>query len=279
MRIVTEPTVTVMGRLLFRPHPDPSLQIPGDWMGHKGGDYEALGAFFAKGCYDSFGGSGRSCGENQREVIAQRHGSVLEHLVIPVYVTGITRACSLELNRHRPLAISQRSTRYTEEEDAAIVLEPYYAELHKLRPNPPGVSSRREDGRYESQVYADLEFIAQHVHHAEAALLRYAEEVEWLMARNPLGLTDKKELRKWARGKARNILPHALETRVGYTGNIRAWRWVIEARSSRHAEDEVRRLAHHLFVALSAEAPLYFKDYTAEMVRGIPEYTTEYRKV
>jgi len=262
MHIITEPTVTVMGELKFRPHPDLALQIPDDWKKHRGGDYEALGAFFAKGCYDSYGAQGRPCAENQREVIAQRHGSVLEHLVIPVYVTGITRACSLEVNRHRPLAISQRSTRYTEESGAAIVLSPYYARLHLAR----------ED-------WDEGNFIEGHVRSAREALRRYALEVEWLTARNPEGITDRKALRKWARGQARNILPHALETRVGYTANLRAWRWVIEQRSSRHAEDEVRRLAHHLFQALSAEAPLYFEDYQCEMVRGIPEYTTEYRKV
>jgi len=269
MQIVTEPTVTVVATTQFRPHPNTAYQIPDDWQGGYGHHYVGLGAFMAKGCYDSFGKGGRSCKENQREVIAQRHGSVLEHLMISVYVTGITRACSLELNRHRPLAISQRSTRYTEEEGAALVLEPYYAELYEkwYRATHPVLTS------------VEWSLINGHLEAAKHAFVRYGIEVERLMALNPFGLTNEKELRKWARGKARNILPHGLETRVGYTGNLRAWRWVIEARSSRFAEDEVRRLAHHLFVALSTEAPLYFEDYQSEMVRGITEYTTPHRKV
>jgi thymidylate synthase (FAD) len=96
---------------------------------------------------------------------------------------------------------------------------------------------------------------------------------------NPLNLTgfDK---RKWARGKARNILPHALETRITYTGNLRAWRWFIESRSDRHAEPEIRRLANVVLTTLRNEAPLYFEDFVnMGDYDGIPEWVPEFRKV
>jgi thymidylate synthase (FAD) len=271
VKIITRPTVTVVGTTRFHAHPQ--HRVPPTFTNDNARDTSnnavSLGAFAAKGCYDSFekdGNPGRSCEANQREVIQQRHGSVLEHVHVSVFVEGITRACSLELNRHRHLAISQRSTRYTEEDDAAIVLEPYYADLYN-RLGGSGELSEKESS-----------LILAHTIWAERALLEYKVEVNTLTQLNPLNLSGK-DLRKWARGKARNILPHGLETRGTYTGSIRAWRWVIEARSSRYAEDEVRRLAHHLFMAISAVAPLYFEDYRTEMVRGIPEFTTECGKV
>ena len=69
MKIITEPTVTVVGRMVFEEHP--VYKIPVD-----GTDLERLGAFAAKGCYDSYGEKGRACIDNQREIIMHRHGSV-----------------------------------------------------------------------------------------------------------------------------------------------------------------------------------------------------------
>jgi len=122
MRVILEPTVTTFSKQIFIEHP--VYKIPAD-----GNDAVKIGAFAAKGCYDSFGENGRANEENQRQVIEHVHGSVLEHIQVGVFIEGVTRGLSLESNRHRQNAISQRSTRYTAEEDAAIVLEPYYAEL------------------------------------------------------------------------------------------------------------------------------------------------------
>ena len=128
MRIITEPKATLIAKQVFLGHPE--YLIPED-----GNDATKIGAFAAKGCYDSFGVNGRANEANQSAILEHAHGSVLEHIVFTFFIEGITRGLSLESNRHRQLAVSQRSTRYTAEEDAAIVLEPYYAELYeKYRP-------------------------------------------------------------------------------------------------------------------------------------------------
>lgn len=260
MKVITQPRVEIVACTEFRGHPE--YAIPGD-----GDAATRTSSFAAKGCYDSFGENGRANAANQRQIIESRHGSVLEHVTASLFIEGITRALSLELNRHRHLAISQRSTRYTAEEDAAIVLDPYYAWLWDVKSTTPHVLSA---------VESDL--INGHVSVAEQAVSRYREEVEMLMQLNPNSLTGT-ELRKWARGKARNILPHALETRGTWTGNLRTWRHFIEMRSDRHAETEIRRLAAVVADVLIGWAPLYFADYKIEVVNGIPEYQTEYRKI
>lgn len=269
MKIITKPTVTVVGATTFREHP--VYEIPGD-----GTSLERLGAFAAKGCYDSYGRGGRPCRENQRRIVEARHGSVLEHLYVSLFIEGITRALSLELNRHRHFAISQRSTRYTKEEDAAIVLEPFYATLYERHRDYFDAATRH--GAFPQDAPEEAWLVYRHIASQVRAIEDYQREVQALMKLNPDGLTGF-ELRKWARGKARNVLPHGIETRGTWTGNIRALRHFIEVRSDRHAEPEIRRLANAVMEAVSPLAPVYFEDYTYEMVDGIPEWKTPYTKV
>jgi thymidylate synthase (FAD) len=272
MRVITQPKVTLLAKQIFLGHPD--YEIPDD-----GTDAVKIGAFAAKGCYDSFGKNGRANIKNQEAILEHQHGSVLEHVTFTLFIEGITRGLSLESNRHRQLAVSQRSTRYTAEEDCAVVLEPYYASLYdkyKVFIQNPKVD---DIGLVPNFSLDELNLIERHLTVMAHAVDAYASDVEMLMQMNPLGLTGF-DLRKWARGKARNILPHALETRITYTGNVRAWRWVIESRSDKHAEPEIRRLAVEIHRILNEECPTYFSDFAvSEIYDGIPVLTPKHRKV
>ena len=270
MKIITEPKVTVIAKQVFIGHPDYPIPSVGD-------DATKIGAFAAKGCYDSFGENGRANVKNQQAILEHQHGSVLEHINFTLFVEGITRGLSLESNRHRPLAVSQRSTRYTAEEDAAVVLEPYYAELYeKYR---PWLEDPNKDDITSWFDLDEMNLLVAHITSMEQSFVAYERDVAWLMKKNPLNL-EGFDLRKWARGKARNVLPHALETRITYTGNVRAWRWFIESRSDKHAEPEIRRLANLICLVLKNEAPVYFEDYhISEVYDGIPVWTPTYRKV
>ena len=266
MKIWTEPKITCISKPVFFEHPDYKLPNDGD-------NVTRLGTFAAKGCYKSFGVNGRPCEENQRALIEHGHGSVLEHINFGFYIEGISRALTLEMNRHRHLAISQESTRYVNEENSGIVLEPYLAALY-----------HRSDNGWVDDDEAIL--LQEHIASSQANIESYQGQVEILLDLNPLNL-EGFHLLKWARGKARNVLPHNLETKVTYTGNLRAWRHFIESRSSRHAEPEIRRLASAMYDILLELAPLYFEDYEVEMFPTdgpkwypmYPEFTTEYRKI
>ena len=270
MKIITTPTIEVIAKPQFIG--STTFEIPDD-----GNDAVKVGSFCAKVCYDSVGKNGRPNELNQQRIIETAHGSVLEHINYTLYITGITRGLSLESNRHRQLAVSQRSTRYTAEEDAAIVLEPYYAELYeKYR---PWLEDATKDDITSWFDLDELNLLVAHITSMEQSFMSYERDVAWLMKRNPLKL-EGFDLRKWARGKARNVLPHALETRITYTGNLRAWRWFIESRSDKHAEPEIRRLANLILLTLRNEAPVYFKDFhISEVYDGIPVWVPIYRKV
>jgi thymidylate synthase (FAD) len=272
MKIITQPKVTVVAKQVFIEHPE--YLIPSD-----GDDATKIGAFAAKGCYDSFGAKGRANEANQLAILEHQHGSVLEHITFTLFIEGITRGLSLESNRHRQLAVSQRSTRYTAEEDASVVLEPYYASLYEkyesLLVNP----ALDDFGEIDNFNLDELNLLASHIASLETAFDAYERDVVWLMKMNPNKL-EGFDLRKWARGKARNLLPHALETRITYTGNLRAWRWFIESRSDKHAEPEIRRLADLLLLTLREQAPIYFQDFSiSEVYDNIPVWTPTHRKV
>lgn len=258
MQILTRPSVHLLSAPTFYPHPEYTLP-PYSSAG------EALIAHAGKGCYDTYGTEGRSIADHIGRIIDTRHGSVLEHANVSFFIAGISRACSHEIVRHRAgMAYSQRSTRYTKEDDAAIVLEPYLASLHARMPNELTIEEHEE--------------LHEHIISCQSQIIIYSRQVEKLTKLNPRNLKDV-ALRKWARGIARNVLPHALETRMTMTGNLRAWRNFIELRSAPDAEAEIRRLAEAIFVHLEARFPLVFHDYVREEVLGFLHFKTPYSKV
>lgn len=277
MQVLTDCAVHVVHAPQFFDHPEYHLPDGGT-------DIERIGAFAAKGCYDAYGKDGRGVVENQEAILEHAHGSVLEHSSVGIFIEGVTRALTLELNRHRTFSISQRSTRYTREEDAAIVLEPYYASLWNkynlyIDENTGFIKSPDYDDLFHGEVPLEVDLVVGHVAQSREDLQRYAKEVQICERLNPNNL-EGFALRKWARGKARNKTPHSLETRGTWTTNMRGWRWLIELRIGRHAEPEIRRLAEKILNVLRPLAPTYFKDFQLTgIVDDIPEYVPMYHKV
>lgn len=270
MKIVTKPTVEVIAMSKFIG--STTFEIPDD-----GDDHTKIGSFAAKVCYDSSGKNGRSNEANQTVILESKHGSVLEHMSVSLYITGITRGLTLELNRHRTFGISQRSTRYTAEEDAAIVLEPFYAQLYEKYkdflgdvPEPEFTPDMNMD---------ELNLLLTHLGNQQTSLDAYQREMLWLQKNNLNDLSGT-AFRKWARGKARNVLPHGLESRGVWTNNHRGWRWFIESRSNEHAEPEIRRLADVVLTTLRSVAPLYYNDFKViDTYDDIPVWKPDYSKI
>jgi len=64
-----------------------------------------------------------------------------------------------------------------------------------------------------------------------------------------------------AREAARGVLPNSTETKIVVTANARAWRTMLELRSSEGAEMEIRRMALTVLRLLQREAPAFFSDF------------------
>ena len=267
MKIITEPTVTLVSVPQFIPHP--VYELPPHEV-----DQEKIVAMAGKVCYDSYGIDGNSVWKHVRNLVDSGHHSVLEHVHVGVFIEGISRGCSHEIVRHRMFNYSQRSTRYTEEGDAAIVLDPYFASLYTeadMASHLDGYLPAERTALKARGVDLDaLEMVYTFLSACEESLTSYSWMVQALEALNPEQLAGK-DLRKWCRGKARQLLPHALETRMVMTGNLRAWRHFFLMRTSRHAEAEIRRLAERIFQLISPIAPTVFDDMSAEIVNGFLE--------
>lgn len=94
----------------------------------------------------------------------------------------------------------------------------------------------------------------------EGAQGAYVALVEQLMERYAW-VADKVHRRKMAREAARGVLPNSTETKIVVTGNARAWRTLLELRSSEGAELEIRRCAVAIIRVLQQEAPAFFSDF------------------
>jgi thymidylate synthase (FAD) len=182
------------------------------------------------------------------------HGSVLEHAVWNLLITGVSRALTHELVRHRAgFGFSQLSQRYVDESVAEYVEPDVIADDPELH-----------------QLWVEA------VRRTHDAYCQLAEKLQEKFQGEP----DKTLRRKLARQAARSVLPNATETKIFVTANARALRHFIEMRASRHADVEIRKLAVQVLRVLQSEAPHLFGDYQLQLLPdGTYEASTPYRKV
>jgi thymidylate synthase (FAD) len=230
-RYYSEPVLTLLSRPSFA---EPS-HLPVDWIGEST-DGERLAEFAGRLCYMSqHNPAKRETREYLENIKKQGHGSVLEHANYSILFEGVSRSLTHELVRHRAgFAYSQLSQRYVDESEASFVIPPAMV----------GESALEEPWR--AQV--------------EGAQTAYVALVGQLMERYGW-VADKVHRRKMAREAARAVLPNATETKIVVTANARAWRTMLELRSSEGAELEIRRLAVAALRLLQQEAPGFFSDF------------------
>jgi thymidylate synthase (FAD) len=230
-RYYSEPVIT----LLSRPSFTMPEHLPVTWIGDST-DGERLAEFAGRLCYMSqHNPAKRQTREYIENIKKQGHGSVLEHSNYSLLVEGVSRSLTHELVRHRAgFAYSQLSQRYVDESEANFVIPPAI------------VGDDTLEGVWRGQV--------------EGAQATYVALVGQLMERYGW-VADKVHRRKMAREAARAVLPNATETKIVVTGNARAWRTMLELRSSEGAELEIRRMAVMVLRLLQREAPGLFSDF------------------
>ena len=178
-------------------------------------------------CYQSFtkprpGGNAAYL----ERILSEGHGSVLEHATIGFIIHGVSRSLTHELIRHKAgTAVSELSQRFVDASDLGLVVPPYYGE------QPP-----------ESFLY----------------ICREAATAYWMLSDKPCTTTLG---RKRIRESARSVLPNCVETHIAFSGNLRAWRNILEQRGNIHADLEIRRLAVALLEPLRLYAPNAFQDF------------------
>jgi thymidylate synthase (FAD) len=227
----TEPVISILAR--------PAFAEPAHLAVHRIGestDGERLSEFAGRLCYMSQKNpANRGTREYIENIKKQGHGSVLEHANYSLLIEGVSRSLTHELVRHRAgFAYSQLSQRYVDESHAAFVVPP--------------------------AILGDETLVAQWKAQMETAQAAYVALVEQLMERYSW-VDDKIHRRKMSREAARGVLPNSTETKIVVTANARAWRTMLELRSSEGAEFEIRRMAVSVLRLMQQEAPGFFSDF------------------
>jgi thymidylate synthase (FAD) len=143
------------------------------------------------------------------------HESVLEHCCASFMVSGVSRALTHQLVRHRIASYSQRSQRYVKE------TEPQYV-------TPPSILGNKENIGVSSQNQ----------------MARAKFENAMLFAWN----TYNELLQMGIKGEdARFVLPNACCSEIIITMNFRELRHFFKLRTSKHAQWEIRDMAKEMW--------------------------------
>jgi thymidylate synthase (FAD) len=214
----------------------------------------------ARLCYMSFGRGRKDISDFVHNLLSKGDGSVFEHVNYGFVFTGVSRALTHELVRHRAgFAYSQRSQRFVDESEGRFVV-------------PPALSEEREGTGKARALLEDA---------LRSASSSYAELVTALEETLPKDMfPDWRDRRKAIRQAARAVLPNATETKIFVTANVRAWRHFIEMRGAAYADWEIRHVALLVLGVLAEEAPMLFGDFAVEdLPDGTRTATPKYSKV
>ncbi len=224
-------------------------------------DGAELCKFAGQTCYLSFGEKRTKNDEAKKyfdNIKSSGHGSVLEHANYSFIIWGIDRACSHELVRHRAgFGYSQLSQRYVSGKTLRFVERPEYQNDERLH--------------FEFEQWIDN---ATKQYNLRADLLS-----KNLRGRDEWELKTPTEKRKAVNQAARNCLPNETETAMVLTGNVRAWRHVLEQRASQHADLPIAGLTLRIGAILKEVSPVLFDDYIEGRVGDRSDLSTQYRKV
>jgi len=190
-------------------------------------------------------------------VLAQRHGSVLEHAVFTFGINGCSRVFTGEMNRHRAgVGISERSMRYIRYTDIKFWMPECF------RPKA-GDSVKLLEKKEVSRLILEEQFRSQEQMMSEFASL-WEEE---------LAPSSKFHMKKELTSAFRRGIGMGIATGGVWTLNMRALRHVIALRTDVGAEEEIIHVCSKIAKFMIAEVPELFGDFTMDANGSfVPKY-------
>lgn len=167
------------------------------------------------------------------QAVVLEHGdwSVVEHASLTV-IFRVDRGCTHELVRHRLFSFTQESTRFVNYGKS---------ELEFIQP------ARIEEGGH---VYSNIPTWERAVAVSESAYLE--------LLRNGVRPQE-----------ARSVLPNALAATIAVTGNLRSWRWLLLARTTKETHPDFKRVTIPLLADFQKNIPLLFNDIVPEQKQSL----------
>ncbi len=189
-------------------------------------------------------------------VLAQRHGSVLEHAVFTFGINGCSRVFTGEMNRHRAgVGISERSMRYIRYTDISFWMPECFRDDDG---DAPDISEKKRKSR---------EILTSQFESQGNMMANFADV--W-----------KEELSPESTFHAKKVLTSAFRRGIGMgiaTGgvwslNLRALRHVIALRTDAGAEEEIVHVFKKVGKIMIAHVPELFGDFKEVNGSLVPEY-------
>ena len=259
MKIV-EPKVYLLAET--RIYPGGSIPNYKDWLNELGGsevldnmsgsDAEQLIELAARRCYKSFKPGlnpnvkkvRTDSAEYHENILKSAHGSVLEHSSATFAFEFVSRVFTHELVRHRQgVAYSQESLRYVRLTDLGFRM-------------PKSIADEPAARALFEKTVAQLEKAQEQL----AEIFKIDETAGF-------------EAKKILTSAFRRIAPIGLATGIVATFNFRALRWVIEHRTTVHAEEEIREAVGMVAEIAAAKWPWVFGDFKKdEQGQWVPRY-------
>jgi thymidylate synthase (FAD) len=228
-----------------------------DWIRHRGGrDAQDLVEAAGRTCYRSWApglnpnvSKVRSDQDDYLEnVLAQYHGSVLEHANFTFIFHQVSRVFTHELVRHRAgTAVSQESMRFVR-----LTEIPFW---------------------FPEWAQEDKELMGR----ALVMLTRMEEFQQWMSEHFKLDEPGTSfHEKKLKTSFMRRFAPEGVASDIMWTANIRTLRHVIESRTATGAEEEIRKVFGMVAGIMKEEAPALFGDYA---VNDDGQWVPAWRKV
>lgn len=228
-------------------------------------DPALLVALAAKQCYLSFQpGLNPNVNKVRKDmleyldnVLAQRHGSVLEHAVFTFGINGCSRVFTGEMNRHRAgVGISERSMRYIRYTDIKFWMPRCFRE------HPNDSPDLAEKKRMSREILL-ASFSAQ-----ERMLSAFAD-----IWKEELSPDSKFHMKKELTSAFRRVIGMGVATGGVWTLNLRTLRHVVALRTDPGAEEEISHVCQKIGRLMIERVPEIFGDFRIDLTGAfIPKY-------
>lgn len=213
-------------------------------------DLEILCSLYAKLCYKSLSVGHnknidrvRDIGSNITNCFDVGHGSVFEHSWLNFIAADVSRVFTHELVRHRVgTAYSQNSMRYIRVDSVPLVLDPI---LEPVKDKVEALLNQIERTYKELEDHFDIK------------------------------RTDSFDRKKKLTSAFRRILPDGIANEIGFSLNIRSLRHVIQLRTDRHAEWEIRFVFNKIYEIIKDKYPILLHGGHTELVDDLLEVRFE----
>lgn len=216
-----------------------------DWKTDADSDAEKLVEICGRRCYLSFGTELNPNITKVREgnafylgnILKTQHGSVIEHASDTFAFENVSRIFTHELVRHRLASYSQESMRFVRPTALSSIFPQVYTDHLTI-----------DKAAKVEQLFRDT---FEHVEDVQKQLIEICG-----MDTPDLSFT----IKKLFQSANRRLIPDGVLTGIITTMNHRTARFVIQQRTSKGAEEEIRYVYYKVYQTLAAAYPALYQD-------------------